>query len=261
MAESIFRTAEEGWRVGLRSIVVMPYLSGTTFLLFLGCLVADFLVHGGPAPAFALNFKAVPLVLVHRILVTTIEASTLIAVHRFAMLGEVVDRPVWSLPPIFRRFAVWLLFLNLFALLPEILLPLMSGLPAIGKPGPAQDLLTVFVYGPIVLAMIAALVFAVILDLRLMLLLPAIALVKPSAGWRNAWSDSRGHAWRFLGAHMVALLPLVAIGGFVSRRLLGLHAPAGFGLGLSALEALLMCYVTGAVTSRLYWLHGARLTR
>ena len=75
MAESIFRTAKEGWRIGLRSVIVMPYLSGSAFLLFLLCLVVDSALRGEPFSQPQVSLNVMLVLMVRLIAMIAIDAS------------------------------------------------------------------------------------------------------------------------------------------------------------------------------------------
>jgi hypothetical protein len=86
----------------------------------------------------------------------------LFAVHRFVILGEVADRLIWRVTLTYRRFASWLVSLSLPWLMPSV----------------ADALLGKHHQIVVVILSFLSLIFAAIISLRMMLLLPALA-----GGW------------------------------------------------------------------------------
>jgi hypothetical protein len=257
MPDSVFRIALDGWRLGLLSIVTMPLLSSTAYLCIVVCEVVVSFLKPSLGPGADPRGGLLLFTVVRQTLIAAIFASILIAVHRIILLSEVADRPIWRIPPNYRSFAGWLLFLNLLWLAPTFLDFWL--LPHVARPDAEHSAPGV---GAAVLVSTITVLFeviAVVASLRLMLLLPALALATPSAEWRNAWYDSRGHAWKFLRAQALAGVPVLLIAGF-ALWYRGLRPPEGGWFLFSALVTLLMCYVGGAVASRLFWLYGATLT-
>jgi hypothetical protein len=251
MPDSVMRIARDGWRLGLLSMTSMPLLSGTAYVAVLLWGVVTHLVGWDDPAAITLGAGFILVVAAGQLMTTIIAASILIAVHRIIILGELADRPVWRVPPTYPRFAVWLLFLNVLWFAPTVLNIWLSPYAVHSIFGPSHPILGN-------LASLLCRVFAFIVSLRLMILLPALALDTPSADWRNAWADSKGHVWKFFGCQVVAGLPLVAI-GLLFLWGHGLHRLEGGWQLISPLETLIVCYVGGAVASRLFWNYGATL--
>ncbi len=247
MPETIVQIAIDGWRLACRAIVAMPILSCSAFLAFLGCYtVVDYLLPE-PRPGGSPDLTPVLLGGVDLIVTIAIIASMLIAMHRFVILGDVADRPIWRVPLTYRRFAGWLVFLTLPWLAPNAVFFLF------GRTFPFLAKLFDFL----------CTIFAIVVSLRLMLLLPAVAVELPSADWRNAWSDFSGHAWKFFGAQFVACLPLL-LGAAIILILFRGMAPLSDGvlllanIGTSA-SRVLTAYLGAAVASRLFQNHGSAL--
>jgi hypothetical protein len=221
-------------------------LSGSAFLSFLGCRIVVEYSRPGPRPDLSpgYSYTSSQVGAIQLILTTAIIASLLIAVHRFVILGEVADRPIWRVSLAYRRFAGWLALLSL---------PWLGPIAAGVLFGPVHPFLNV-------LFSLLSLIFAAIASLRLMLLLPAVAVAPQSADWRNAWRDSRGHAWKFVGAQIVACPPLIVVAA-IDIWIRGVGPVGGGTLLLSATEAsalqLLMVYLGAAVASRLFQNYGA----
>jgi len=251
MPDSTIRIALDGWRAGLLAILSMPRLSGTAFLFILGYEITMDFISPAPESDVDFSFRMSLVTAAQLFLSTAIFASILIAVHRGILLSEVVDRPIWRVPPTYQRFAFWLLLFNLLWAVPAVLDLWLLPVVAHSSSGAGITFL-------IVLLNAAFWIVAIVVSLRLMLLLPAVALATPSAEWRNAWSDSRGHAWKFFGVSALAALPMF-VAGMILFWLHGSRPPGGGWLLPDALGTLLMCYVGGAVASRLFWTYAAAL--
>lgn len=131
--------------------------------------------------------------LVDQVVSTIILASIVMAVHRFVILSEMADRPIWKTPASYPMSVVYLLLYNLIRFL-------------MADPGK--------VFGPrcLIVGSLLNFLFSILLSvisLRLMLIFPAIAVESPYAGWRNAWRDSRGHAWKLFGTSLLATSPVL----------------------------------------------------
>jgi hypothetical protein len=243
MAESFGRTVVEGWRGGLRSIYCMPGLSLTTFLLLLGVYIVTRYFAGSsllvPTTVVGLLLKSEPI----NICDAAIFASLLIAVHRFVILNEMKDRPVWEVPTNYRRFAVWLFLVNQLFKLPLVCALLFN---------------TRFVFLNQIIQL-ATYIIILITFSRLLLLFPALALGSQSAGWRNSWIDSRGHFWRFLGALMTVSMPAFIV--FVTVTLWLHHSATQQQVAaIVSMAVSLVCYCSmAAIVSRFYMSYGNAL--
>src|ERR1700730_3337977 len=100
---------------------------------------------------------------------------------------------------------------------------------------------------PIIILTIAAVVAIValaVVALRVIILLPAVAVDAPGAIWGRAMADSKGNAWRVFVIFLLAFLPLAVAGTaatgltvFVIDKLMGRGDPAI--LTLAAVLAIL----------------------
>lgn len=245
--------AIDGWRQGLRAIIRLPRLFVSGFIV---AMIWEWIAQRyGFSPWQGLRAsKHLPLsILFHQVVLALILASIVIAVHRFVILGEVLDRPIWKLPATYRIFVIWLLLCGISStLLSEVVDVLSPDYLVAG-------MLFVFV----------ADVLLAIVSVRLMLIFPAIAVESPYAGWRNAWRDSRGHAWRLFGIVLLAALPLL-----IPQVILAVMAirstnsptidtkwlgPVELFAGTAAL--LLVSSIGAVIASRLFQLYGNALTR
>jgi len=182
------------------------------------------------------------------ILTTAVQAFLItpyfIAVHRFIILGEVTTNYLLTPgEPRFLRFFGWLLVF--FALtFVAFLLPL------------ALPISTVFR-----LAIQAVLVIvAIVVGLRVIILLPAVAVDAPGASWSGAMADTRGYSWRILFIVLLATLPLVFVRVIVGRTLGDLGGIAAISVPIFNGAMRAIGYTLGIViASRLYERLGDRV--
>jgi hypothetical protein len=121
-----------------------------------------------------------------------------VAAHRFVILGEVTRAYTLALgTPLFRIFFGWLFALKVLLGVPFSLLGAVEALD----------------WSPRASALALALAFiaAVGVLLRLMILLPALAVRAPGATPARALADTRGYALRILAVLSLALLPWLAV--------------------------------------------------
>jgi hypothetical protein len=121
----------------------------------------------------------------------------LIAVHRFIILGEVTPRyALEPRSPRFERYFVWSLLLWIIAISAVLLVrPLTEGV-------------SMAVAAAMVLAALAIVTFV---NLRLTLLLPAIAVDAPGATAANAFAATKGHVVAMLFIFVLAVLPPISV--------------------------------------------------
>lgn len=252
---SAWRLAMQGWRLALRAAARMPRLLGSSAVtaVVIGLLYAraSTLVIQQPSDAidaiFALAAQAVAFAFVW--------ASCAIAVHRFVLLREAVDRFVWQVPSQFPRFYGRVLVLQVL-FLPGVMISLVAG----GHP----SLLGV-------LAEVILGIASYIVSLRTMLLFPAVAIDAPGITWGNAWRDSKGHGWflfRLTISLVVPVLPMWIGVIVVAGSLFGFGALANplspWGTVQSAIGQVITItsiWATAAAASRAYQIWGAALTR
>jgi hypothetical protein len=251
VTDSVPRLALDGWRLGVRAIVRMPGLGATTFLILAACEMILELI-GAPAGSdlsSGLIFVTDVIVEIVEVVKLFVVASALIAVHRFVVLGEVADRPVWRIPPGYGRFVGWLICLDLLALPLEALEAYL---------GPVD-------YSFVVVSVsLLYLIFLAVVSLRLMLLFPGLALGAPSADWRGALSDSRGHAWKFLGVQALTCAPIFVVVLPFMMWFRHVRPPLDGMLFLTALgesaSTLFWWYLSAVAASRLFQNYAAALT-
>ena len=246
MVPGIGRVAFDGWRLTRDAFVAMPRLMGSGLG---GFLVAQHAIGQWIGPMVA-GPKAVWTLLLlgilSRVVDNLIHASVLIGIHRFIITGEVIDRAVWVVPPMYGRFVVWAIGLSL-AMTPASIIQMLIGAR---YPGLSVTISGVYAIGVLFVSM------------RLMLMLPALALNARFEDWRRVWEISRGHVWRFMFCGLLALLPLIAVIMVVTISVMSgqdmkdPHFGLGTELFLNTLGMLMVC-LGGAVASRLFQIHAA----
>ena len=172
-------------------------------------------------------------------------APYLIAVHRFILLGEVTTRyDLEPGDPRLQRFWGWTIVFALLSAAPAVLssiLPLPGFLRAVLALGLAIAVL--------------------ILTVRLIIVLPAVAVDSDRVTWQNAMADTAGYAGRIFLICLAAGLPV----GLAAIILAGFFG--SFGFSLLALVAGLIQGAAGviiasllvAIASRLYQALGNRV--
>jgi hypothetical protein len=121
----------------------------------------------------------------------------LVAIHRFVIRDEVTRVYTFAAgEPAFRLFLLWLFALKVLSGLPFDFLGLLQ---AFGLSLAATSL-----------GLVAALIVAIAVALRLTILLPAIAVQAPGATAARAMADTKDQALRLLAIFVVALIPWIA---------------------------------------------------
>jgi hypothetical protein len=170
------------------------------------------------------------------ILTTTVQVFLitpyLIAVHRFIILGEVTTSyQLTPGEPRFLHFFGWWLVILVLIFVPFLL---ATALPT-----------TVFLLG------VRAIVFivAMIVGMRVIILLPAVAVDAPGASWSRAMADTRGYTWRILFIVLLATLPLAFVRIIVSRLLgdLGIMAVTSVPSGPPLTAQVALAIFNGAI--------------
>jgi hypothetical protein len=208
----------------------------TAFLLTLALSAIGFFLSG---LGFALLSELVRLA-VH-IAFGFVITPYLIAVHRFIILGEATSRyDLEPGDPRFQRFFGWTVIFALLSAVPAILLSIVP------LPGFLRALL--------------GLVFAIavlVVTLRLIIVLPAVAVDSPSVTWQNAMADTDGYALRIFLIGLAASIPVALAAGilaglFGSFRFVLLELVAALILGAAGFVIASLLVV---IASRIYeWL-------
>jgi hypothetical protein len=103
-------------------------------------------------------------------------------------------------------------------------------------------------------------VFTVVV-LRVIILLPAVAVDAPGASWSRAMADTRGYTWRILFILLLASLPLVFVRAIVGRTLGdwgGITLQVALAIFNGAMNTIIMTLAI-VIVSRLYERLGDRV--
>ena len=151
------------------------------------------------------------------------------------------------MPANYGRFFLWLLVIQLGLYLAASVVGLLIGVISAAIAG---------------IFMFCCSLAIIVIQIRLLILFPGIALNAPGADWESAWQDSRGHAWRFIWVSIVALVPLLIVALVV--LLVIAHLPFVLLVLVSALLSAALIVFGGAIAavlaSRFFQLYGrARL--
>jgi hypothetical protein len=179
-----------------------------------------------------------------------------LAVHRFLLLGEETTRYDFKpSSPRFQLFFGWLAVSVVLLSFPSTLGALAEAkapLHFFGRPRPDLDFT--------ILA--AARIVALVMVQQLVVLLPAVAVDAPGAGWQNAIGDTRDHIWYALAVTILPFIPVGLLGVATSLLLQGwVGTLTGLVVGLLWLGTMLLIISTlgTVIASRLYQVIGDRL--
>lgn len=245
----VLSTAVEAWRYAFAGFSCMPILFGTAMLavFVLNALTLPFAPGPKEDPTAGIQLLGLAVTVVQGFLL----APVAIAVHRFVLLGELTA--AYRPDPSDRRFMTFFVFSAVFQLMMDVPATLMA---VATKSGGAGGGVLAFVF-------FVAMIVAVIVALRVLILFPAIAVDAPGARWRNAYFDTKGHTWRVFGISVLTALPalLVALPLYFV-----IGWPEGIGLVGGALLAIvqsavsvLMIAALAAAASRLFAAYNDRL--
>ncbi len=191
----ILLAAKTAYRDLLHVVLAMPILIGGALVIIvaLGLLESFIAVRGEESSMLGKTIEFIFSVAQNFFL-----TPIMIAGHRFIILGEVTS--AYRLDPrhpTFRAFFAWLLAL----LISNFLLTFLFDLAP-------PDYLTFVLFAVLIVLGLIALLSVVI---RLVILLPAIAVEAPAATAAHAWADSAGHLWRIFLIFLVATLPVAVV--------------------------------------------------
>ena len=164
-----------------------------------------------------------------------VTAPYLIAIHRLILLGKVATRYDLELSdPRLRRFFGWTIVFALLSAAPAMLLSIWP------SPG----------FGLGVLALVLA-IAALIVTVRLIVVLPAVAVDSDRVTWQNAMADTAGFAGRIFLVCLAATLP-VGLAAFILSAF-------SHGFGLLAFVAVLIQGTAGLIIASLLTAIAARI--
>lgn len=191
----IMHTLAASYRDWRRALFALRMLAASAFLILVALSAVEEFV---PQGLWDQNFTGEVLDLADDAIWALLLTPIVIAVHRFVIQDVVTPGYTLSLgDPVYQRFFVWLFALKVLSGLPFDLLGVMQ---MFGWPLWASTL-----------GLVAALVAAIGLSLRLMILLPALAVQAPGATVSHALADSKGQALRLSAIVILALIPWVAV--------------------------------------------------
>jgi hypothetical protein len=197
----ILRTLAGAYRDWRRALVALRLLvAGALLILVALAAVEEFVPQG----LWDQNLSGQALDIVDDAIWALLLTPIIIAIYRFVIQDGITSG--YTLPlgdPVYQKVFVWLFALKVLSGLPFDLLGVMQML---GWPLWASTL-----------GLVATLVAAIGLSLRLAILLPALAVQAPGATAAHALADSRGQVLRLFAIFFLALVPWVAvsIGGSV----------------------------------------------
>jgi hypothetical protein len=242
----VWLPATTGYRDAWSAIRAMPTLALYALLTMFAVGLAEYIVP----------VRAVESVVVSIVLGFVVSAAQnffltpiMIAVHRYIILDETAPRYV--LEPgqrTFRVFFGWLMALSTLRLLTNLFF--------------APNDLPMMISAVVVLV---AMVFIIVVTIRLSILFPAIAVDAPGAIAANAWADSRGHTFYIFLIFLLAGLPIIVglVLFTVPFAINGMNRAVAFGL-LTIVISIVMVFVLVlyvAIASRLYQALADRLLR
>lgn len=191
----VMHTLTAAYRDWRRALLVLRMLVVSAFLILAGLsAVGEFV----PQSLWGQNFTGHALDLADDAIWALLLTPVVIAIHRF-VIQDVVT-PGYTLPlgdPVYQRFFLWLFALKVLSGLP---FDLLGAMQALEWPLWASTL-----------GLVVALVAAIGLSLRLMILLPALAVQAPGATASHALADSQGQTLRLFAIFFLALIPWVAV--------------------------------------------------
>jgi len=246
----VMRTLAAAYRDWRRTLLALRMLVVSAFLILAALAAVAELV---PESLWFQNIAGSALNLADDAIWALLVTPIVIAVHRFVIQDVVTS--AYTLPlgdPIYRKFFVWLFALKVLSGLP---FDLLGAMQAFEWPLWASTL-----------GFAAALVAAIGLSLRLLILLPALAVQAPGATGAHALADSKGYALRLFAIFFLALFPWVAVsvGGvsLLGRRIEVTGSPQMMiGLVMGGLLQTIVLTLSAVVASHAFRILAAALNR
>jgi len=167
----------------------------------------------------------------------------LIAVHRFILLGKVTTRYDLELgDPRLQRFFGWTIVFALLGVAPALLSSLLP-LPAF-----LRSVLTS-----------ALAIAALVVTVRLIVVLPAIAVDSDRVTWQNAMADTAGYAGRIFLICLAADLPVGLAAAILSAFSSGFGLLAFVAVLIQGVAGVIIASLLVAIASRVYELLADRV--
>jgi hypothetical membrane protein len=223
---SVLEIVRLAWSDLGRAILVMPWILPVAVVV----VVAIVLARSALGVAEERSGAALAAELALNAILTALLAPVCIAIQRAIILGEIT--PAYRFSPFDARLVRVIGWSMLFVVAYSV--PEAAAL-ATSRDGGA------FVFLPLFTA-------AIMLSVRLVVLLPAVAVDAPGASFGGALADTRDHAWRILAVILLLMLPLYAV-----VALAGLSGVGSTGtMVVSAVTALLVEGLLQSNAARFY---------
>jgi hypothetical protein len=246
MKPPIISSAITAWRDAGHAVRDMKAVAGIAFLLMTAVSASEAVVNAylfsGDESGWLQQVLGLVFLAVHSVVATPLA----IAVHRYLLLGETMQR-YWldfSSPRFLRFFAFVMAFYCLAFLLPIWIFALVGS----GWGG---------------LASVAVFFIAAGVALRCVMIFPAIAVDAAGASLGNALLDAKGDGWRISWLILVTAAPIFAIVilGVVLVVWLPGWAEIAIVIVIDSFMTFWMITGVAAAASRLYAAYGDRLGR
>ena len=172
-----------------------------------------------------------------------VTAPYLIAVHRFILLGKVTTRYDLELgDPRLQRFFGWTIVFALLSAAPAMLFGILP------LPGFMQGLLA-----------LGLAIAAVSVTVRLIVVLPAVAVDSDRVTWEKAMADTAGYAGRIFLVCLAASLPVGLIAAILSAFSHGFGLLAFVVVLIQGAAGIIIASLLAAIAARLYELLADRV--
>jgi hypothetical protein len=172
-----------------------------------------------------------------------VTAPYLIAVYRFILLGKVTTRYELELgDPRLQRFFGWTVVFALLSAAPAMLSSIVP------LPG--------FFQGALALVLAIA---ALVVTVRLIVVLPAVAVDSDRVSWQNAMADTAGYSGRIFLICVGASLPVGLVAAVLSAFSHGFGLLAFIVMLIQGAVGVIIASLFAAIASRLYELLGDRV--
>ena len=222
----VLEIARLAWQDLGRAVLVMPWILPVALVVAVAIVLARTSLGVAEERSGAMLVGELAL----NAILTALLAPVCIAIQRAIILGEIT--PAYRFSPFDARLVRVIGWSMLFVV--AYSLPEAAALATRGSSG-------AFVFLPLFTA-------AIMLSVRLVVLLPAVAVDAPGANLGHALADTRDDTWRILAVILLLMLPLYAV--VALARLIGVGASGT--VVVSAVTALLVEGLLQANAARFY---------
>jgi hypothetical protein len=249
----VWRLVALSWSDVWRALRAMPLLFGCAVLIVLAVHVGEELLPGKRWNGAVFGTLA-------DVLENTVQyfclTPVMMAIHRFIIRGDITRSYVIDLTePDFLLFFAWVMAISiLYSLVFGFNEALMENAAAAGHPSFAAFI-----------GLIVALIVSIWFSMRIIVLLPAIAVGASGAGPANAFADTKGYDLRLLAIFSLAFMPMlalaipatIALGNEMMRHRGGASVLpdivfAFFGTAAEALGVVIASHIYLAIGRRIY---------